>query len=446
MVGLASLSEAVLGRTTTIDGLVVSPTTPTSLAVNVGVGSIYAAASLDAQAYGSLPADTAHSIVKQGVQLDPLRVPITVPGTPGYSQTFLLQAAFQEVDAGAVVLPFYNSANPSQAWAGPSNSGSQQYTERNGRVVVQVKAGAPAPTGSQPTPQPDPNWVGLAWVTVASGQAVILQQHITYFPGPHRIARKLPALGRIAGSAVTTVTANRNLTLDEAGLIVLDLGAWSDDITVRLPPINTAPGEPLRFTFIGRYITPRSRRALSWARIIPSGSDGFDASFYYCGPNDTLEVMSDGVGRWSMVRGSSGNIVIGNAAGAQTIPNGVSTAISFSPLPATVAPEWFNAAAPTRLTPRNFGRYRVSAGVSFVAGGAGVREMKAVLNGNSGIAPLPWLLVGAAPSVSTILTAAGGPIGLFDTEYVELYVLQNSGAPLAIDPTRTFLSIEALSA
>lgn len=31
VVGLAGLSEAVLGRTTTVDGLAVTPTTPTSL-------------------------------------------------------------------------------------------------------------------------------------------------------------------------------------------------------------------------------------------------------------------------------------------------------------------------------------------------------------------------------------------------------------------------------
>lgn len=444
MVGLAGLSEAVLGRNPIVDGLTVNPTTPTSLAVSIYPGTIYAPASLDAQAYGSLPADTLHSIVKQGVQLDAVRLPITPPGTPGYSQVFLIQAAFQEVDTGAVVLPYYRSDNPSQPWAGPANSGAQQFTRRNGSVVLQVKAGAPAPTGSQPTPSADANWIGLAWVTVAAGQAVILPQHIVQNSGI-RLTRKLPALGRIVGGAVTVVSGPRQLNVDDAGLVVLDVGAWSDDVTIRLPPVNFAPGEPMRFRFVGRFITPRTRNTLSWGRIVASGSDTLEAPFIFCGPNDSVDLVSDGASRWFWLQGKAGTDISANAAGDQALSNGVSSAVSFLPLNAWDLPSWFNPATPTRINFAAFGRYKITAGACFLGGNnAGFREMKVVVNGNFSGSPLPWVTVPYVPDESTLMTASSGPIGIADGSYIELYVKQTSGAPLNITGARTFLSVEVL--
>ena len=59
MVGSAALTAAALGSNTVVDGLSCSPSTPASLTVIVGPGSITQLASVDATAYGSLAADTA---------------------------------------------------------------------------------------------------------------------------------------------------------------------------------------------------------------------------------------------------------------------------------------------------------------------------------------------------------------------------------------------------
>ena len=70
MVALGALMKAVLGTATVVDGLVVSPTTPNSLSVSVGPGSITAFAVVDATPFGSLPAD-GDGLVKMGVNLEP---------------------------------------------------------------------------------------------------------------------------------------------------------------------------------------------------------------------------------------------------------------------------------------------------------------------------------------------------------------------------------------
>src|SRR5215469_13742018 len=80
-----------------VEGLTCTPTTPTAdLNVHVNVGSIYAVDNVDATAYSDLGTDV-HNILKQGILNDPVTLAITPPGTPGYSQVYLVQAALQDV-------------------------------------------------------------------------------------------------------------------------------------------------------------------------------------------------------------------------------------------------------------------------------------------------------------------------------------------------------------
>lgn len=179
MVALAKLAAAVLGTSTQVNGLACTPTSPASMQVQIAPGEIYALANLDGSAYSTLAADTTHQVLKQGVNLDNTTLTLTAPGGAGNSINYLIQAAFQEVDTGTVVLPYYNSANPSLAYSGPGNSGTSQATVRSGIVVLSVKAGAAAPTGTQTTPAPDAGYVGLWVVTVANGQTTITSGNIT---------------------------------------------------------------------------------------------------------------------------------------------------------------------------------------------------------------------------------------------------------------------------
>ncbi len=207
MIGLAKLSAAMLGTSTMLNGMACTPTGPASLQVYVAPGEIYALANIDGTAYSSLAADTTHSILKQGISLDQVTLSCPAPGTAGQSINYLVQIAYQDTDANAVVLPYYNASNPSQAYSGPANSGTAQNTVRKGVCTIAAKAGIAATTGSQTTPAPDSGYVGAWVVTVANGQTQITSPNISAYPG----AQFLPSGGLVAGglqgNACNTSTA-----------------------------------------------------------------------------------------------------------------------------------------------------------------------------------------------------------------------------------------------
>lgn len=178
MVGLAKLAAAMLGTATVVNGLACVPTGPASLQVVVNPGEMYSLVATDTSAYSSLSAD-AHNILKQGILLDAVTLSCPAPATAGQSINYLIQATYQDSDAGLVTLPYYNASNPSQAWSGPNNTGAQQATARKGIVAISAKAGTAAATGSQTTPAPDVGYTGLWVVTVANGQTTITSANIS---------------------------------------------------------------------------------------------------------------------------------------------------------------------------------------------------------------------------------------------------------------------------
>ncbi|NTG73312.1 hypothetical protein G6M02_08220 [Agrobacterium rhizogenes] len=185
--GLGWLAESLIGTGTAVVGLVPSATIPASLQVIVAPGAIYSLQTVDSAAYGSLGTD-ANQFVKQGLSPTTQTLTITPPATVGYSTNYLIQVAFSEVDSEAIILPYYNAADPSVAWSGPNNSGASQNTVRQDICVVGLKAGVPAATGSQTTPSPDAGYTGIYVVTVANGQTTITSANISvlatapYFP------------------------------------------------------------------------------------------------------------------------------------------------------------------------------------------------------------------------------------------------------------------------
>lgn len=179
MVAGAKLAAAVFGTPTLVDAFTVTPTTPASLNVLLTPGSIYQVANLEATLWSALAADNAHSIVKQGIQLDPATFGITPPGTVGFSQVFLVEVQYQDLDSGATVLPYFNAAQPTLPFSGPGNAGTAQNTVRKGLVASQIKAGIAAATGSQIAPTADAGWTGLYTVTVANGATTITAGNIT---------------------------------------------------------------------------------------------------------------------------------------------------------------------------------------------------------------------------------------------------------------------------
>jgi hypothetical protein len=194
MVALGSLIQMCVGTNTIADGLACSATSPASMTVNVGPGSIIAWEQLDPNAYGSLGADTTDNIMKMGINLTATPFTLSTPSTVGQSVIYLIEAAFLEEDTDPVVLPYYNASNPSQPFAGPNNNGTAQNTMRIQRVQLQAKAGTPAPTGSETAPSPDAGYIPLWGILVNYGDTSISQSRIFQIPNAPMIPFKLPAL------------------------------------------------------------------------------------------------------------------------------------------------------------------------------------------------------------------------------------------------------------
>ncbi|VVE85045.1 hypothetical protein [Pandoraea sputorum] len=211
MVALGKLAAAVLGTSPLANGLSCTPTSPASLQVNMGPGEIYALAPLEASIFGTLPVDTGHQIVKQGILLDPYLVSCPPPSIAGQAINYLIEVQYQDQDVSVdpttgstapVVLQFYNASNPTQPWQGPNNSGQTSNTLRNGIVAIQAKAGIAAPTGSPVTPAPDAGWTGLWVVTVANGQATITAGNITAYAGAPFLTETLTQkISQVSGDA-----------------------------------------------------------------------------------------------------------------------------------------------------------------------------------------------------------------------------------------------------
>lgn len=182
MIALAKLCSDLFGTATVATGLACVPTSPASMSVNVNPGQIYQLANVDGTAYSAINADTTHSILKQGILLDAQSFALTAPGTVGYSQNYLIQATYLDNDINNTVLPYYNSANPSQAFNGPGGNGTAQPTTRAGQVSLQLVAGTAATTGTQTTPAVTTGYVGLWVITVANGQSTITSSNIAAYP------------------------------------------------------------------------------------------------------------------------------------------------------------------------------------------------------------------------------------------------------------------------
>ena len=225
MIGLGFLAQAILGTSVVADGLHCQPTTPASMSVTVGPGSITQLGSVDILDYGSIVADQTDKIVKMGINIGPSTFTIAAPSSVGQSINYLIEASFIESDGSPLVLPYYNAANPAQSLNGPSNSGSTQNTVRTQRVLLQLKSGAPGNTGSQATPATDSGWIGLYQITVAYGQTAVTGANISIIPTAPFLTWKLPLLRPGVASGVQSFNSSGTFTIP-AGVTQVEVEVW----------------------------------------------------------------------------------------------------------------------------------------------------------------------------------------------------------------------------
>ena len=135
------LAQALAGESGTFStGLDCAPAT--GMTVTVAPGQIIAPGEVDSTSYGVLEEDTT-SILTQYLLGD--AVTLTVPGV---GATYLIYATPSVADQSNLVLPFYNSANPTQVYAGPDNNGASSATVR--ASILTVSIGTSVPSGSTP--------------------------------------------------------------------------------------------------------------------------------------------------------------------------------------------------------------------------------------------------------------------------------------------------------
>jgi|BEDMetMinimDraft_2_1075160.scaffolds.fasta_scaffold00285_10 hypothetical protein len=194
LIALGYLAQATLGTASVVDGLAIGPTSPASMSLVIGPGVITAYTVIDANAYGSLPADPTDPLLKMGINTTPTTLSFTAPTTPGQSIDYLIEASFLEEDTDPVVLPYYNAANPAVPFSGPANNGAAQNTVRIERVALTAKPGVPAASGTQTPPPADPGWIGLYVVSISYGTTSLTSANVTPLPTAPFIPYKLPAL------------------------------------------------------------------------------------------------------------------------------------------------------------------------------------------------------------------------------------------------------------
>jgi hypothetical protein len=226
MVAVGYLAQVVLGDEPVVDGLACTPTSPASMTVTVGAGSVTQFGVVDTTPFGSLPAAVTEPLLRMGISLNPKSFTLTAPSVSGQAINYLIEATMDESDASPIVLPYYNPSNPAQPYSGPGNSGTPQNTQRLQQVQMQVKAGAPATAGEQQTPPVDQGWSGLYIVTVLTGQTEITAGSIAVLPTAPFISRKLPELTPgTRNLAAFTPTTQGNWTAP-SGVTVVKLRVW----------------------------------------------------------------------------------------------------------------------------------------------------------------------------------------------------------------------------
>ncbi len=166
------------GGQTVVAGCIASPTSPTSLTVDIGAGGIYYYGTLDPNPEGDLPADGSTRYM-QG-QTGATSVTLSTSAlSSGQSQWALIEAtfAFNDVvragDPSGGVLPFYNAANPTSPLQGQGGTGAVLNTEHQAIVSFKVVYGTPATTGSEVPPTADSGYVGLYLIDLSYGQTAI---------------------------------------------------------------------------------------------------------------------------------------------------------------------------------------------------------------------------------------------------------------------------------
>lgn len=294
MTAIAQLSADLFGTKTVFSGLNCIANTPAAMNVVITPGSVYSLAVRDATPYSSLAAD-ATQILKQGIILTNTVLACPAPVTSGQSINYLVSASFFEVDINPVVLPYYNAANPTQAFSGPGGLGTSQNTTRQDTVQITLTAGIAATTGSQTTPATPAGQTALWIVTVPYGAASITAANISAAVQTQPL---IPAGGFLANigerfSSIVPVALTSTLTNAVLGALV---NVTATGTTQTLPLASSCPN--------GTSVCLAYMQASGSVTVTRNGTDtlafgqGSSANSITLNPGEAVQFVSNGANGW----------------------------------------------------------------------------------------------------------------------------------------------------
>ena len=194
MMADGNLPQALFGTSTTIGGFGVTPTSPGSLAVNIAPGVIFQWNQVDPSGVAGSLVNANYCMKSAATNAIVVETGFTAPAS-GQSTNYLLEANFLESQGNPQYL---NYATQAANGVVTRYTGSTQVnTTITDTVSFQLKAGAPANTGTQTTPGTDAGWVALAVITVNGGSTAITAANITI---PTNIPSVAAALSSLLGT------------------------------------------------------------------------------------------------------------------------------------------------------------------------------------------------------------------------------------------------------
>lgn len=274
-IGIGRLSGSLYGeRGTGASGFTCEP--GTGLSVTVAPGQIVQPGIVDATAYGVVDASSS-ALPRQYILTDPVTLAI-----PAAGDSYVVYGTPSTSDGNSVVLPFFNSSDTSQTFAGADNSGAALPVTRIDGVSIGI--GTTVPTGAVPlwsiVVPSGANSVTASMISAASGAPFYPSlPDISPWAGMPFNAALAAAFGgyplnAIVADATTAGKYWRSTTDGNLTMLGASGAAWVDffaDITTILTGITT----PVLVTSSSSVVAP------SWATrveviAVGAGAGGSD--------------------------------------------------------------------------------------------------------------------------------------------------------------------------
>ena len=227
MVTLGYLAQAVLGTSTVADGLSCNPTLPASMSVTVDP---VASRSLAWWTRSLLVLCQQRPANRFSAWLSISRLQVFLWPRPAalarQSTTSSKPACWNRTGRRSfcpiIMLQIQTSLIVAQGTPGRlrTRRGLQQ-------VQLQLKAGAPGPTGTQQTPTVDAGWAGLYVITVGSGQTSVTAGNIVTLPSAPFINWKLPQQTPGTRNLASFTPISQGDWAAPAGISVVRLRIWA---------------------------------------------------------------------------------------------------------------------------------------------------------------------------------------------------------------------------